>query len=76
MQDGGSPSRSISGILTVNVMDTLDLAPIFNESVYSFDVTEGSYTNVRQLAGTGTYWGREISADILYWYMEIIYIQD
>lgn len=33
-------------MLTINIEDTLDLAPTFTQSVYSVAVNEGMYTNV------------------------------
>lgn len=47
MQDGGTPARSITNTLAITVQDALDPQPTFTESVYSINIIEGIYNNVR-----------------------------
>ena len=46
-QDGGTPTRSTTFSLTVNVLDVLDPAPHFTQSTYRVEVAEGTYSMVR-----------------------------
>lgn len=46
MQDNGSPPRTDTATLTVNVVDILDPPPTFSQSIYNVQLNEGTYSSV------------------------------
>ena len=46
LQDGGG--TSISATLVVNVLDVIDPPPTFSESVYTEEISEGTYSAVSE----------------------------
>ena len=45
-QDGANPPRSVTTTLTINLINVLDPAPIFSQSIYEESIIEDTYTNV------------------------------
>ena len=44
LQDTGNPSMSTTFTLTVNILDVLNVSPVFSQTAYNVEIAEGDYS--------------------------------